>query len=306
MPRAVLFLSLWLLSGIAYADDIVVKPVHFPAGQSGTTLQGTVKGYETIDYVLGASAGQRMKIDFQTSNASSYFNLLPGNDETAIFVGSTSGNHFDGALPATGDYRIRVYLMRNAARRNETARYKLSVAIRGATAQSAPSHNPDYADGLSGGPDYWEVFGTPDTLNIRSAPSASSQILVAFPPGTVLQNLGCRMTAGQRWCKVAKPGANGVTGWAAGRFLREAAAPPSTNPGADGTTTDSASAVDKNACLAAVSKQTNNSVVVLSSEFSEANTSVIIGVGPDRAPWQCLVSRGRVAEVMSLTDEGAL
>ena len=67
------------------------------------------------------------------------------------------------------------------------------------------------------------------------------------------------------------------------------------------------SAQDEAACTAAVQKETQTSdLEVLSSEFSEANTVVVIGVGPTRAKWRCLVSKGRVAEVMSLTDEGAL
>ncbi|MFA6205493.1 MAG: hypothetical protein WC689_04735 [Methylocystis sp.] len=64
---------------------------------------------------------------------------------------------------------------------------------------------------------------------------------------------------------------------------------------------------DKTACLLAVKRQTNNpKLVVLSVETSEANNSVTIGVGPNRAPWRCLVKRGIVADVMSLTDEGKL
>jgi hypothetical protein len=47
-------------------------------------------------------------------------------------------------------------------------------------------------------------------------------------------------------------------------------------------------------------------VVVLNVETSEANNSVTIGAGPDRAPWRGLVKRGIVANVMSLTDEGKL
>lgn len=66
------------------------------------------------------------------------------------------------------------------------------------------------------------------------------------------------------------------------------------------------SAADEGACLTAVAQQTGNSVVVLSSEFSEANTLVMVGVGPQRAPWRCLVSNAVVAEVMSTVDEGAL
>ncbi len=64
---------------------------------------------------------------------------------------------------------------------------------------------------------------------------------------------------------------------------------------------------DEQACLQAVSQQTNNGdVTVLETNTSEANNTFIIGVGPDRARWQCLVKNGIVAGVMSLTDEGAL
>jgi len=66
------------------------------------------------------------------------------------------------------------------------------------------------------------------------------------------------------------------------------------------------SADDESACLSAVASRTGNSVAVMSSEFSQANTLVMVGVGPQRAPWRCLVSDGVVAEVTSMTDEGAL
>ncbi len=64
---------------------------------------------------------------------------------------------------------------------------------------------------------------------------------------------------------------------------------------------------DEGACEQAVAKQTNNpDVATLSSEMSQANTQVIIGVGPERARWRCLASGGKVAEVTSLTNEGTL
>lgn len=67
------------------------------------------------------------------------------------------------------------------------------------------------------------------------------------------------------------------------------------------------SPVDEGACLSAVAQQTQNGdVTVISSEFSQANTLVIVGVGPQRAQWRCLVSGGIVAETMSLTNEGTL
>lgn len=53
------------------------------------------------------------------------------------------------------------------------------------------------------------------------------------------------------------------------------------------------------ACLAAVATETGNrDVTFLSKDFSEANSAVMVGVGPDRAAWRCLVSNdGIVAEL---------
>ncbi|NOD49848.1 hypothetical protein GS624_21240, partial [Ruegeria sp. HKCCD5849] len=62
------------------------------------------------------------------------------------------------------------------------------------------------------------------------------------------------------------------------------------------------------ACLRDVANTTNNAqVVVLSSAFSEAGTQVTVGVGEDRAPWNCIAySDGATAGIEFLGDEGAL
>lgn len=105
--------------------------VRFAAGASSATLRGSLKGDETVDYVLAARAGQSMRVTLKTSNAANHFNVLPPGSEAAIAMGENTGNEWSGALPADGDYRIRVFLMRSAARRNETATYTLSVGITG-------------------------------------------------------------------------------------------------------------------------------------------------------------------------------
>ena len=64
----------------------------------------------------------------------------------------------------------------------------------------------------------------------------------------------------------------------------------------------------RSACLRAVSDETGEgSVVVLNSEYSEANSVVMVGVGSQRAPWRCLVSNdGYVEEVYFAGSEGRL
>jgi hypothetical protein len=62
------------------------------------------------------------------------------------------------------------------------------------------------------------------------------------------------------------------------------------------------------ACLRDVTATTGNpDVTLLGSEFSEAGTMVRVGVGPDRAPWQCIAySDGTTTGITSMTDEGAM
>ena len=226
--RRLAVLSAILLAQVAGAQEAETQRVQFPAGQSGTVIRNSISGFNSVEYLLGAQAGQRMVVEMSTSNPSAYFNIYapgnaPGRSE-AMFIAASSGLRYEGVLPSSGDYMVQVFINRNAARRDESASYQLDISIGGSGAQTAASQ-PDYADGLAGGPDYWEVFGVSNALKIRSAPSTNARVLIQFPRGTVVQNLGCQMNEGRRWCRITQPGGTGVTGWAAGQYLREAAAP---------------------------------------------------------------------------------
>ena len=356
--------------------------VRFPTGQTGTVIQNSITGYESVEYLLGARAGQSMVVEMSTSNPSAYFNVFAPGDRpgqsAAMFIGASSGLRYEGLLPESGDYTLQVFLNRNAARRNETASYRLDIAIGAAGAQTvAPAS--DYADGLSGGPDFWEVFGVSQSLDVRAAPSTSARVVMGLLNGTVVQNRGCRRNDGRVWCQIAQMG-GGATGWAASQYLREAAAPSAAMPPAAGSgnvmrvagvptndvlnvrsgpgtrnpvvgalangdpvrvigcqsvgntrwceiemVTDmrergwvtgrylrdaaasapswSVSAAEQ-ACLRAVTTETNNpDVVLLSSSFSQAGTEVTVGVGPQRAPWKCIAySDGSTSRPMSLRN----
>ena len=90
-----------------------------------------MKGYGSVEYLVHARKGQALNVSLRTKNPSNHFNLWePGTrpgEGTAISAG---GVGFAGVTTATGDYRIQVYLMRNAARRNETANYTLTVTLK--------------------------------------------------------------------------------------------------------------------------------------------------------------------------------
>ena len=117
----------------ASARDLKTVRVKFAPGATSATVESTIKGYATVDYILAAKQGQYANISLGTKNTAAYFNILPpGGGETALFNGSVNGNQYEGTLPASGDYRVRVYMMRSAARRGEVAKYRLEMIVGGA------------------------------------------------------------------------------------------------------------------------------------------------------------------------------
>jgi Bacterial SH3 domain len=218
-------LALTTLSGSlqivpANADDVSYT-VRFGAGSSGARYSGRIEGYDEAKYVLEARRGQKITVNLRTRNPQAYFNVSALGSDTALFVGSTSGNSYSDILSRDGKYVIQVYLMRAAARRNEAADYRLSVSISGGRPEVTPGG--DFADGDAGGPDNWIVSGVAsnDQLNVRVSPSAQARTITRIRNGTVVRNLGCRTRGTSRWCRVSVGVDSGVRGWVNGKFLRE-------------------------------------------------------------------------------------
>ena len=112
----------------AVSDEIKKVRVQFDSGASSKTVESSITGYETVDYLLNVKEGQYMNVSMATQHGATYFNLMePGEENVAIYNGSIGGNQFEGSAAKSGDYTIRVYMMRSAARRGEKADYRLEM-----------------------------------------------------------------------------------------------------------------------------------------------------------------------------------
>lgn len=131
--RALAALSLafaLLASPASFAADKTVN-VKFPKGSNGTTIEASIRGRDAIIYKLDVSAGQKLSVQLDTDNDSNYFNLVAPGASEAVFNGSIEGNSTTFVIPSSGKYEIDVYLMRNAARRNERANFTLTLYVEG-------------------------------------------------------------------------------------------------------------------------------------------------------------------------------
>jgi len=222
--RIVTLAVLAAVANTVFAQIIREETVDLVGVHELRIVQDSITGREIVDYLVVGERSQILSIDLLSTNSANYFNVLPSGSEEALFIGSTQGTVADVRLPETGTFLIRVYLMRSAARRGETANYSLGVSLR----------RPEFADGLSGGPDYWQVSANGGSaLNLRAGPSTRYETISKLANGEVLQNRGCRLTGGERWCAI-RAAHTGVAGWVAGRFLVESAAPRSPTMAEDG------------------------------------------------------------------------
>ncbi len=115
------------------AQAPVPKPerVQFAKGTSSKAIKGTLKGDQSRTFLVNLRAGQKISVKLVSNNASANFNVTAPGAMEAMFIGSVSGNTFADTIPSSGDYKIDLFLMRNAARRNETVNFTITIGATG-------------------------------------------------------------------------------------------------------------------------------------------------------------------------------
>jgi hypothetical protein len=100
--------------------------IRFARGSSSAAVEGAVLRGERAVYLVGARAGQQMRVRVTSPEENAVFQLhAPGKGGTLRGAGETDdATAWSGALPRTGDYRIVV----GGTRGN--ASYTLHVTIR--------------------------------------------------------------------------------------------------------------------------------------------------------------------------------
>lgn len=125
------------------------EELRFAPGTESVTIRGRIRGYDAKDYSIRARAGQMMQIVFRSAQPSAYFNLIGPGADAAMFMGEVKGNRFEGTVPATGSYRVRVFLVRAAARRGAVADFALTVGIRGRPGAERPVPGTPHFDAIA-------------------------------------------------------------------------------------------------------------------------------------------------------------
>src|SRR5215472_6443979 len=109
------------------ASQKQTQRIRFATGKSSATNRGHIAGFDAQDYVVAARSGQQMDIRLKASNPETYFVLYSINGK-ATDMNET--DHYSLETTESGDYVIRVFMMRAAARRKgATSDFALTISI---------------------------------------------------------------------------------------------------------------------------------------------------------------------------------
>ena len=121
-----------LVTGSLHAEKSEVRQIQFKRGKSEAIVTGKVKGREEVVYKIRAREGQFLQVQMLPGSDSADYNIyIPGRGagDEALFGSAAGGSNYLGQLYKTGDHTIMVFQNRAAARRGETASYKILVSV---------------------------------------------------------------------------------------------------------------------------------------------------------------------------------
>jgi len=203
--------------------------------RSGSVMRsGEVQGMGRVDYRIAAVTAQRLRVKLSSNHVQTNIDVLRPSGSELSAAEPIASDEWAGTILESGTHTIRISLLGPAARRDEIAKYTVTIALDSVSpdwkVHSSAKPNPVANKQLTpaamtlASPEYWQVTGIKrgDTLRIRAGPSTAHATLGHLKAeDTGLLNQGCELSQGRRWCKITS--LDGVTGWVAAAYLREAA-----------------------------------------------------------------------------------
>lgn len=102
-----------------------------PEGTRRIALEHALRGRNDARFVFEATAGERLRVRLAIRGAEARFNIWAPDSRRALFISNRAADPyaFDGALPATGEYAIQVFLAGAAARGDQDTPFALDLQI---------------------------------------------------------------------------------------------------------------------------------------------------------------------------------
>jgi hypothetical protein len=105
--------------------------VTFNESSATRSFDDAIGGFEAVSYVVQLRQGQSLVVSLASNNISNSFDIYAPNESKPVYIGGDSGNFHRLLAKTSGDYRVKVFLLRLAARDNQSAHYTLELKLAG-------------------------------------------------------------------------------------------------------------------------------------------------------------------------------
>lgn len=103
---------------VTFHDDLTVR-----------SFEDALDGFNEISYVVALREGQSLQVSLASNNISNCFDIYAPGATKPFYVGGDSGSTHRMLARTAGDYTVKVFLLRLAARDNQSAQYTLELKL---------------------------------------------------------------------------------------------------------------------------------------------------------------------------------
>ncbi|MFV8781760.1 hypothetical protein ACNKU7_04995 [Microbulbifer sp. SA54] len=111
------------------SERILFSGTGSSGGMQATQVAASIRGYQTIEYLVEAKTGQSLALDLHSNNIASAFRITAPAAPRAMHSASGQSSRFKGTLPRDGTYRIEIFLKDHAAENGERAAFSLDIRL---------------------------------------------------------------------------------------------------------------------------------------------------------------------------------
>ena len=122
-----MLMSLLVTEAGAQSQDPAPRVLKIAPAQPEMQVRGQISGHQTLTYVFDSPAGVDTSVSLDHPGSASLYHNVISPSGALLFNGSMDGTRFQAVLDQRGRYQVRVYLMRNDARRGKRVAFTLKI-----------------------------------------------------------------------------------------------------------------------------------------------------------------------------------
>jgi xanthosine utilization system XapX-like protein len=118
-------------AAVGFAQAPKQVPVNFRPGKSSAVLVGRLVGDQAIDYVLTVKAGQKVSVTLTKAKSSAGYLVIDAGTGNGMADSNLAGTRANVVAVTDGKVKVRLFMVRAAARRGESSPFSLTISVTG-------------------------------------------------------------------------------------------------------------------------------------------------------------------------------